>query len=156
MGTTRDDGSQQAMWVGDGGPSPGAAGAGRASHRPVSPTLHVLLDVPRRAEEILDRVVFRGEHDNCEAASWAAERLESVTEVSGYPTALCNRSSEEGIDSMLEAEVTSGRIAGPGLPGPEGDGLFREHAVGALEICRASLAEADRRLLRHGNRLVCR
>ena len=40
----------------------------------MSPTLHVLLDVPRRAEEILDRVVFRGEHDNSEAASWAAER----------------------------------------------------------------------------------
>ena len=52
----------------------GAAGAGRASHRPVSSTLHVPLDVPRRADEILDRVVFRGEHDNCEAASWAAER----------------------------------------------------------------------------------
>ena len=38
----------------------GAADAGRASHRPVSPTLHVPLDVPRRAEDILDLVVFRG------------------------------------------------------------------------------------------------
>ena len=26
MGTTRDDGSQQAMWVADGGPTPRAAG----------------------------------------------------------------------------------------------------------------------------------
>ena len=42
--------------------------------------------------------------------------LESVTEVSGYPTALCNRSTEEGIDSMLEAEVTSRRIAGRACP----------------------------------------
>ena len=55
---------------------------------------------------------------------------------------------------MLEAEVGSDRQ--PGLPGPEGDELFREHAVGALEICRASLAEADGRLLRRGNRLACR
>ena len=42
--------------------------------------------------------------------------LDSLTEVSGYPTALCNRNSEEGIDWMLEAEVPSGRIADRARP----------------------------------------
>ena len=68
----------------------------------------------RPAEGTLDRVVFRGEHRSTQLRGCFVGRraLESLTEVPEYPTALCDRSSEEGIDWMLEAEVTSGWIAG--------------------------------------------